>query len=67
MNDTSIRSGCEVRGSDRTSREHARPRQGLGQVPQVTYQVRFTEEAEADLVRLYEFILAMDETPVGPK
>jgi len=33
----------------------------------VTYQVRFTEEAEADLVRLYEFILARDETPLGPK
>jgi plasmid stabilization system protein ParE len=28
----------------------------------VTYRVRFTEQAEADLVRLYEFILARDET-----
>ena len=28
----------------------------------MTYRVRFTEEAEADLVRLYEFILARDET-----
>lgn len=28
----------------------------------MTYAVRFTEEAEADLVRLYEFILAKDET-----
>jgi plasmid stabilization system protein ParE len=27
----------------------------------VTYRVRFTEQAEADLVRLYEFILARDE------
>lgn len=26
------------------------------------YHVRFTEDAEADLVRLYEFILARDET-----
>jgi plasmid stabilization system protein ParE len=26
----------------------------------VSYQVRFTEDAEADLVRLYEFILARD-------
>ena len=28
----------------------------------MTFSVRFTEEAEADLVRLYEFILANDET-----
>jgi plasmid stabilization system protein ParE len=28
----------------------------------VSYQVRFTEEAEADLVRLYEFILAKDSS-----
>jgi plasmid stabilization system protein ParE len=28
----------------------------------VSYQVRFTEEAEADLVRLYEFILTKDQT-----
>jgi plasmid stabilization system protein ParE len=28
----------------------------------VTYRVRFTEQAEDDLVRLYEFILARDET-----
>lgn len=28
----------------------------------MTYRVRFTEQAEADLVRLYEFILARDET-----
>lgn len=28
----------------------------------MTYRVRFTEEAEADLVRLYEFILARDAT-----
>lgn len=28
----------------------------------MTYQVRFTEEAEADLVRLYEFILQKDQT-----
>jgi len=28
----------------------------------MTFSVRFTEEAEADLVRLYEFILAKDET-----
>jgi plasmid stabilization system protein ParE len=28
----------------------------------VTYRVRFTEEAENDLVRLYEFVLARDET-----
>lgn len=28
----------------------------------MTHCVRFTEEAEADLVRLYEFILAKDET-----
>ena len=28
----------------------------------MTYAVRFAEEAEADLVRLYEFILAKDET-----
>ncbi|MCC6194447.1 MAG: type II toxin-antitoxin system RelE/ParE family toxin [Burkholderiales bacterium] len=28
----------------------------------MTYRVRFTEDAEADLVRLYEFILARDET-----
>lgn len=27
----------------------------------MSYQVRFTEEAEADLVRLYEFILAKDQ------
>jgi plasmid stabilization system protein ParE len=27
----------------------------------VSYQVRFTEEAEADLLRLYEFILAKDQ------
>lgn len=26
------------------------------------YRVRFTREAQADLVRLYEFILARDET-----
>jgi plasmid stabilization system protein ParE len=28
----------------------------------LSYRVRFTEDAEADLVRLYEFILARDET-----
>lgn len=28
----------------------------------MSYQVRFTEEAEADLVRLYEFILAKDKS-----
>jgi plasmid stabilization system protein ParE len=28
----------------------------------VTYRVRFTEQAEDDLVRLFEFILARDET-----
>jgi plasmid stabilization system protein ParE len=28
----------------------------------VSYRVRFTKDAEADLVRLYEFILARDET-----
>ncbi len=28
----------------------------------MTYQVRFTAQAEADLVRLYEFILARDES-----
>ena len=28
----------------------------------MTYRVRFTEQAEADLVRLYEFILARGET-----
>ena len=28
----------------------------------MSYQVRFTEEAEADLVRLYEFILAKDSS-----
>jgi plasmid stabilization system protein ParE len=28
----------------------------------VRYCVRFTEEAENDLVRLYEFVLARDET-----
>ena len=28
----------------------------------MTYRVRFTEQAEADLVRLYEFILERDET-----
>jgi plasmid stabilization system protein ParE len=28
----------------------------------VTYRVRFTEEAEADLVGLYEFILAKDSS-----
>ena len=28
----------------------------------MTYRVRFTQEAEADLVRLYEFILARDAT-----
>ena len=28
----------------------------------MTSRVRFTEQAEADLVRLYEFILARDET-----
>ncbi|HQX47924.1 MAG TPA: type II toxin-antitoxin system RelE/ParE family toxin, partial [Steroidobacteraceae bacterium] len=38
------------------------PRQDLGQGAQVTYRVRFTEEAEADLIRFYEFILARDET-----
>jgi plasmid stabilization system protein ParE len=27
----------------------------------VTYRVRFTEEAENDLVRLYEFVLARDD------
>lgn len=27
----------------------------------MSYRVRFTEEAETDLVRLYEFILARDE------
>ena len=27
----------------------------------MNYQVRFTEDAEADLVRLYEFILAKDQ------
>lgn len=27
----------------------------------MSYQIRFTEEAEADLVRLYEFILAKDQ------
>lgn len=27
----------------------------------MTYRVRFTEEAENDLVRLYEFILARDD------
>ena len=27
----------------------------------MSFQVRFTEEAEADLVRLYEFILVKDE------
>lgn len=28
----------------------------------MSYQVRFTEGAETDLVRLYEFILAKDQT-----
>ena len=28
----------------------------------MSYQVRFTEEAEADLVRLYEFILGKDSS-----
>lgn len=28
----------------------------------MSYQVRFTEDAEADLVRLYEFILQKDQT-----
>ena len=28
----------------------------------MNYQVRFTEDAEADLVRLYEFILTKDQT-----
>lgn len=28
----------------------------------MSYQVRFTEEAEADLVRLYEFIIAKDSS-----
>jgi len=28
----------------------------------VSYQIRFTEDAEADLVRLYEFILTKDQT-----
>ena len=28
----------------------------------MSYQVRFTEEAEADLVRLYEFILAKEQS-----
>ena len=28
----------------------------------MSYQVRFTEDAEADLVRLYEFILAKDSS-----
>jgi plasmid stabilization system protein ParE len=28
----------------------------------MSFNVRFTEEAEADLVRLYEFILVRDET-----
>lgn len=28
----------------------------------MTYRVRFTQEAEADLVRLYEFILERDAT-----
>ena len=28
----------------------------------MSYRVRFTKDAEADLVRLYEFILARDET-----
>lgn len=28
----------------------------------MTYRVRFTQEAEADLVRLYEFIIARDGT-----
>jgi plasmid stabilization system protein ParE len=28
----------------------------------MTYRVRFTEEAENDLVRLYEFVLDRDET-----
>lgn len=32
----------------------------------MTYRVRSTEEAEADLVRLYEFILARDETDWAP-
>lgn len=27
----------------------------------MTYRVRFTEDAENDLVRLYEFVLAQDE------
>ena len=27
----------------------------------MTYRVRFTEEAESDLVRLYEFVLAREE------
>lgn len=28
----------------------------------MTYQVRFTEDAETDLVRLYEFILTKDQS-----
>ena len=28
----------------------------------MSYQVRFTEEAEADLARLYEFILDKDKS-----
>lgn len=28
----------------------------------MTYRIRFTEEAENDLVRLYEFVLARDQT-----
>ena len=28
----------------------------------MSYQVRFTQDAEADLLRLYEFILTKDQT-----
>ena len=32
----------------------------------MTYQVRFTEDAETDLVRLYEFILTKDQSDCSP-
>jgi plasmid stabilization system protein ParE len=31
----------------------------------MTYQVRFTEDAETDVVRLYEFILSKDQTDLA--
>ncbi len=53
---------CRFRRRGRAPREDAGSGEGACEGPQVSYRVRFTKDAEADLVRPYGLILARDET-----